>query len=206
MKALFITLSCIFAAITGTVYAASNERDDKVSEVRNVEAFSSIEVTSVATIYFTQSNTYSFKIEGQEKYVKTTTSEVKDGCLVIGFKNKNNENNRNKSVTIYLSAPDLKKVEFTGVGSFNCDAPLKLDDVKFQVEGVGKVNVKDLTCHSLKVDLEGVGNADIHVNCDYLSAHLGGVGHVTLSGTAGKADISKGGVGGVNTRKLKVGR
>lgn len=205
MKALFITLSCIFAAITGTLYAAGNEKNENVSEVRKVEAFSSIEVTSVATIYFTQSNIYSFKIEGQEKYVKTTTSEVKDGCLVIGFKN-NNERNRNKGVTIYLSAPDLKEVEFTGVGSFNCDKPLKLDDVKFQVEGVGKVNVKDLTCRSLKVGLEGVGKADIHVNCDYLSAHLDGVGHVTLSGTAGKADISKDGVGGVNTRNLKVGR
>lgn len=205
MKALFITLSCIFAAITGTLYAADNEKNENVSEVRKVEAFSSIEVTSVATIYFTQSNTYSFKIEGLEKYVKTTTSVVKDGCLVIGFKN-NNERNRNKGVTIYLSAPDLKEVEFTGVGSFNCDKPLKLDDVKFQVEGVGKVNVKDLKCRSLKVGLEGVGKADIHVNCDYLSAHLDGVGHVTLSGTAGKADISKDGVGGVNTRNLKVGR
>ncbi len=205
MKALFITLSCIFGAITGTLYAAGNEKNENVSEVRKVEAFSSIEVTSVATIYFTQSNTYSFKIEGLEKYVKTTTSVVKDGCLVIGFKN-NNERNRNKGVTIYLSAPDLKEVEFTGVGSFNCDKPLKLDDVKFQVEGVGKVNVKDLKCRSLKVGLEGVGKADIHVNCDYLSAHLDGVGHVTLSGTAGKADISKDGVGGVNTRNLKVGR
>lgn len=205
MKALFITLSCIFAAITGTLYAAGNEKNENVSEVRKVEAFSSIEVTSVATIYFTQSNTYSFKIEGLEKYVKTTTSVVKDGCLVIGFKN-NNERNRNKGVTIYLSAPDLKEVEFTGVGSFNCDKPLKLDDVKFQVEGVGKVNVKDLKCRSLKVGLEGVGKADIHVNCDYLSAHLDGVGHVTLSGTAGKADISRDGVGGVNTRNLKVGR
>ena len=48
--------------------------------------------------------------------------------------------------------------------------------------------------------------ADIHVNCDNLSANLDGVGHVTLSGTAGKANITKGGVGGVNTRDLKVGR
>lgn len=206
MKALFITLSCIFAVITGTLYAAGNEKNENVSEVRKVEAFSSIEVTSVATIYFTQSNTYSFKIEGLEEYVKTTTSVVKNGCLVIGVKEGDKNRNRKKGVTIYLSAPDLKEMEFTGVGSFNCDTPLKLDEVKFQVEGVGKVNVKDLTCRSLKVGLEGVGNADIRVNCDYLSANLDGVGHVTLSGTAGKADISKGGVGSVNTRNLKIGR
>jgi hypothetical protein len=171
MKTLFITLSLLFAAVAGTVYAA-NEKDPQVSEVRKVEAFSSVKVTSVATVYFTQS----------------------DG-----------DNNRNKGVTIYLSAPDLKDVEFTGVGSFNCEGALKLNDVKFEIEGVGKVNVKDLTCKSLVVKMEGVGKADIHVDCDRLRASMEGVGSVTLSGRARQADISKGGIGGVNTRNLKIG-
>jgi len=205
MKALFITLSLLFAAIAGTVYAA-NEKDIRVSEVRKVEAFSAVEVTSVATVYFTQGDTYSLKIEGREDYVKTTTTEVKGERLIIGFKDRNGENSRNKGVNIWLTAPDLKKVEFTGVGSFNCDSPLKLDDVIFEVEGVGKVNVKDLTCRSLKVSMEGVGKADIHVNCDRLDASMDGVGSVTLSGTAGQANISKSGIGGVNTRGLKVGK
>lgn len=185
MKALFITLSLLFAAVAGTVYAA-NEKDPQVSEIRKVEAFSSVEVTSVATVYFTQSNNYSLKIEGREEYVTTTTTEVKNDRLIIGFKNKKDgNNNRNKGVTIYLTAPDLKNVEFSGVGSFNCNEALKLSDVKFEIEGVGK--------------------ADIHVNCDRLRASMEGVGSVTLSGRAGQADISKGGIGGVNTRNLKVG-
>ncbi|MCD8092020.1 MAG: DUF2807 domain-containing protein [Bacteroides sp.] len=205
MKSLVITLSLLFAAVAGTVYAANG--DAKVSEVRKVSAFSSVEVTSVATVYFTQSDTYSLKIEGKEKYVTTTSTEVKDDCLVIGFKDGDKKTrNRNDGVTIYLSAPDLKEVEFTGVGSFNCETPLKLDDVTFEVEGVGKLNIDDLTCNNLKVQLEGVGKANIHVHCDYLSASLDGVGHVTLSGEAGHADISKSGIGGVNTSNLKVGR
>ena len=161
-----------------SVYA----QDTKVSEVRKVDAFSSIEITSVGTIYFTQSDTYSFKIEGKEKHVKNTETTVKDGCLLIGFKDRKNKSMRNQKdgVTIWISAPDLKKVEFTGVGEFNCD--------------------------ELKVALRGVGSADIHVVCDYLTARMSGVGDVTLSGTAGHADISKGGIGGVNTCNLKVGR
>ena len=50
--------------------------------------FSSIEITSVGTIHFTQSDTYSFRIEGREKYVKNTETTVKDGRLLIGFKDK----------------------------------------------------------------------------------------------------------------------
>ena len=95
-------------------------QDVKVSEVRKVDAFSSIEITSVGTIHFTQSDTYSFKIEGKEKYVKNTETTVKDGRLLIGFKDKKNKRMRNQKdgVVIWISAPDLKKVEFTGVGEF----------------------------------------------------------------------------------------
>ena len=183
-------------------------QDVKVSEVRKVDAFSSMEVTSVGTIHFTQSDTYSFKIEGKEKYVKNTETTVKDGCLLIGFKDKKNKRMRNQKdgVVIWISAPDLKKVEFTGVGEFKCEKPLKLDEVSFEVKGVGEVHVSDLTCNELKVALRGVGSADIHVACDYLSAKMSGVGDVTLSGTAGHADISKGGIGGGNTDNLKIGR
>ena len=183
-------------------------QDVKVSEVRKVDAFSSIEITSVGTIHFTQSDTYSFRIEGREKYVKNTETTVKDGRLLIGFKDKKNKSRRNQKdgVTIWISAPDLKEVEFTGVGEFNCEKPLKLDEVSFEVKGVGEVNVADLTCNVLKVALRGVGSADIHVVCDYLTARMSGVGDVTLSGTAGHADISKGGIGEVNTDNLKIGR
>lgn len=145
-------------------------QDAKESEVRKVDAFSSIEITSVGTIHFTQSDTYSFRIEGREKYVKNTETTVKDGRLLIGFKDKKNKSRRNQKdgVTIWISAPDLKEVEFTGVGEFNCEKPLKLDEVSFEVKGVGEVNVADLTCNVLKVALRGVGSADIHVVCDYL--------------------------------------
>ena len=44
-------------------------QDAKVSEVRKVDAFSSIEITSVGTIHFTQSDTYSFRQgEVREEY------------------------------------------------------------------------------------------------------------------------------------------
>lgn len=206
MRALFITLSCIFAVVAGSVYAAGDAKEVEVSEVRKVEPFSSIEVVSVATIYFTQSDTYSLKIEGKERLVKNTATTVRRGCLIIDFKDEEKAKHVKEGVTIYLSAPDLKEMEFTGVGSFNCEKPLKLNDVKFQVEGVGKMNVEDLTCRSLDISLEGVGKADIHVVCDQLSASVDGVGRITLSGSARSADISKGGVGSVNTRNLKVGK
>lgn len=204
-------ISIIGAVVLAFAGAAGlRAQDAQVNEVRKVDAFSSIEIASVGTIYFTQGDTYSLKIEGKEKYVKDTETTVRDSCLLIGFREQKEnvavQSPKKQGVTIRISAPDLKNVEFTGVGSFHCEGPLRLDRVRFQVEGVGKVYVEDLTCRTLKVELEGVGKARIHVHCDYLSADMDGVGGITLSGTAGKAEISKGGIGSVNTKGLKVGR
>ncbi|WP_373726101.1 GIN domain-containing protein, partial [Bacteroides heparinolyticus] len=61
-------------------------QNEKVSEVRKVDAFSSVEIHSVGTVYFTQSDVCSLKLEGKEKYVKGMTTTVKNGRLVVSFK------------------------------------------------------------------------------------------------------------------------
>jgi len=212
MKTLTITLGLLFALAVSTVFAAVNGKDVKVSEIRKVENFSSIDITAVATVYFKQSNRCSFKIEGREKWVKETKTHVKDGKLFIE-REKNNENSsfsfgnrKDEGVTIYLTAPDLSELEFSGVGSFNCRSLLKLNDVRLNVEGVGKVSVADLICKTLQVDLQGVGKAIIHVDCNHLDARVEGIGHIDLSGSAGSANISKGGIGSVNTSNLRIGQ
>lgn len=178
----------------------------KVSEVRKVAPFTSIDVTSVAAIYFTQGDVCSLKMEGEEEYVKKTTTQVTDGCLKIGFKREEKKNFQNtEGLVIYLTAPDLQRLDFTGVGSFCCEEPLKVDCLQVHVEGVGKVRVDDLTCQTLEVHLEGVGSAELNVQCNALSAHLEGIGSVSLSGRAGRADIRKDGLGSVNTNRLKIG-
>ena len=48
-------------------------------------------------------------------------------------------------------------VEFVGVGEFNCEEPLKLDKLEFEVKGVGDVHVKDLTCRDLRGGFAGCG-------------------------------------------------
>ena len=108
-------------------------------------------------------------------------------------------------LSIYICAPDLQKVAFEGVGSFNCKSRLNLKDVKFDVEGVGSLHVADLHARNVQVSLEGVGSGELAVDCEHLDASIEGVGSLTLSGKAKSAQISKDGIGSVSTRRLKVG-
>lgn len=132
---------------------------------------------------------------------------VKDGVLLITWAEKGKKKtakNVNR-LSIYISAPDLQEVTFEGVGSFNCKSRLNLKNVKFDIQGVGSLNVADLHARNVKITLEGVGSGELTVDCDRLDASVEGVGSLTLSGKARSAHISKDGIGSVSTRRLKVG-
>ena len=105
----------------------------------------------------------------------------------------------------YISAPELSRVDVEGVGSFRCEKKLKLKNLELNMTGVGSINIADLECKTLRARLEGVGKVNVHVNCVNLIANADGVGHMTLSGYAKTAKITKDGIGGVNTRNLETG-
>ena len=196
-----MALTLAFLAAIGA-WAADN---DRVTQTRKVDNFTRIEVTAVANLYFTQGETVSLRIEGREKYVNLTTTEVKNGKLRIGMSDKGKKRKGNKNgVDIYITAPILEGVEFTGVGSFNCKETLKADDIRFDVEGVGSLDVRDLQCETLTLRLNGVGNADVEVHADHVDASMEGVGSVTLRGKTRTAELEKSGIGSLNTRKLEI--
>lgn len=205
-KIVRILAGLVMGLICVNCASAKGSNEEKVSESRNVSAFHSIEVESVVSVYFTQSNTYSLRVEGEKKWVNQTKCTVKDGVLLITWAEKGKKTTKNvNGLSIYVSAPDLQKVAFEGVGSFNCKSRLNLKDVKFDVQGVGSLKVADLHARNVKIALEGVGSGELTVDCDRLDASVEGVGSLTLSGKARSAHISKDGIGSVSTRRLKVG-
>lgn len=196
---IIVALVLVFAGAAGAL--AQNEQ---VSEVRKVDDFSSIRIKSVANVEFTQGDKYSLRLEGKEKWVKLTTTEVKNGYLVISFKKGEKSVKNINGLKLYVTAPTLEVVELTGVGSLECKEPLKLDDFTLRINGVGSAEVADLTCHRFTVSLNGVGDAEVNVDCDYLKARMGGVGSLELRGSAGEADVSRSGIGSLNTKRLKI--
>ena len=203
--ALYILLAATLAFFCVST-ACAKDGDARVSQTRKVEAFHAIDISAIGEIIFTQADRYSLRIEGKEKSVnRTTTSVSGDGTLHIGFKGRSGRGNNN-GVKIFLSAPSLDGIEFSGVGSFRCEDVLKLDgDLNIDIDGVGEVVIDDLACRNLDIDLDGVGDAEITVNCDYVNASMHGVGSVTLRGNARSANLSRGGIGDLDTKGLNIG-
>ena len=83
-----------------------------------------IVLQSVGNIIFTQSAGCACRLEGPSEFVEKTRVTVKNGTLVISYKDKNAKNIKN--LTLYITAPDLSKVKIDGVGNFDAKEELKL--------------------------------------------------------------------------------
>lgn len=201
MKRLIVSVMVAICMAVLSLFCMSMQIIDNAQVVRKeckVSGFTAIEMDAVGNIVFVQGDKYSLTLEGSPRWVAAIKYRVEDNCLKIDM---NREKNRmQKGVNLYITAPDLKKVEFDGVGNFNCDTPLKVDEFDLEFDGVGNIKITDLVCRRADMDVDGVGEVSIRINCDELKAGFDGVGNVTLSGSAKKADIDKARVGRVNLR------
>ena len=183
-KNIFIVAIAVLLSVAFCSLSAQN-----VSKDYNVDEFSAINLQSVGNIIFTQSAGCSCRLEGPSEFVEKTRVTVKNGTLVISYKDRNARNIKN--LICYITAPDLSKVKIDGVGNFDAKEELKLKNIAFELDGVGNCNVKSLYCDELNVD------------CSTIKAKVDGVGNITVSGKADAAFFKRDGVGKINSKNLK---
>ena len=194
--------------VLGAFFTFSQAQTDKtITRNESVSQFSSIRFEAVGDVNFEQSSEYSLRIEGPRKFVEKVLVKVKNGELILTYKE---QNNKSKRVKFYITAPDLSRVNMEGVGAFRCEKKLEMKDLELNMSKGNSfieklIRIADLECKTLRARMEGIGKINVHVHCVKLVAKADGVGHMTLSGYARSADVTSDGIGGVNTRNLQVG-
>ena len=176
--------------------------------------FKAIDVSVVADVYYTQNNgnkhdvKLDFSAIQDEKDRELLKQKVKvvyrDGGVEIGLTGnvKNMKGmNEGKRLKVYITSPDLVKVDMEGVGSFHA-GDVNSDQLTLDNEGVGSMYFKSILANKLKVTNEGVGSVNIDkVTGDDFSIDNEGVGKVNVGFyQGGKLDIDNEGVGKVSAK------
>lgn len=195
-KNVFIAAIMVFLSMALCPLLAQN-----ITKDCNVSDFTSINLQSVGNIIFTQSDSYSCRMEGPAEFVEKTQVSVQGSTLIITHKQQ--KKNNIKNLTLYISAPILNAVQIDGVGNFTVNETLKLKTISFQLNGVGNFDVKNLQCDNVNARVNGVGNMELNVNCRMVDAAVSGVGSITLSGKADTAELRREGIGKISHKKLK---
>lgn len=220
MKKTFLCASilCLIAALP--LFAFSQKNDDKdekqiegsgniITKDIAVQSFSELKTSGVFSVYLTQGDVESVKIEADDNFQPLFEVKNEGSKLIvkmqdhIHFKTKKGS----KGMKVYITFRKLKNLELSTVGNVSADKKLSFDDLSITNSSVGSINL-NLSAHSLNMNNESVGTVMLSGNADEAVINNNGVGSLkAYDFVVQKMDINNSGVGPaeVNVEKeLKV--
>jgi hypothetical protein len=182
----FITL------VAASCDSVDNGKNEKVkgngqvtSENRNAGGtFTGVSTLGNFNVYLSIGNTPSVKIEGESNILPYIETYVDKGSLMVRSKD-NVSLNTDQPVKVYITAPQLNKIESEGNGDI-----------------VGETPITDAA--KIELQLKGNGNVKLDVDAPNVEAVIGGTGSFNLKGQTKTFDCKIMGNGSLSAFDLQT--
>ncbi|MFO7575205.1 MAG: head GIN domain-containing protein [Bacteroidales bacterium] len=196
---LAITLSAE-AQLRRTVYA----RGPVTTEERKAGSFHSVKVSTGITVYLTQGNEESIKVEADENLHEYIATEIRGGVLNIysEFSIRNA-----KSRKVYVTIKEVKSLKTSSAGDIKGLTPLVADMLKLSTSSAGDINL-EVSAKEIEAVTSSSGDITLQGTADKLTAHLSSAGDLhAFELTVKEAEISVSSAGDAKitvTERLKA--
>lgn len=174
----------------------SNEpqRGDSTTKTFDVADFNAIEVSGIASIHFTQGNEFKVRAAGTPTLMEHLSVKVKDGVLTIDYTNETSHDitlNGPAFVNVYVTAPDLQKVEMEGATRFYASS-ISTNTMSMDISGATLLSIGRLKANSVESEISGAGNLNLSVEAETCDLECTGAckGTVSFKGGDLNLDIS----------------
>ena len=212
LKLLFILMVSIFLVSCKLTGIKGN--GDMVSETRNIEEFSKIDVSGNFDVEINVGEPISFKIIAESNLLKFIKTKVKKNTLYIMTK----ENLRpREDLRILISVPSLDGIECSGVNDivaqginserFEIDlsgaASIHISGntgyLSIEVSGAADLMAREFITENVRIDVSGAANAEVFAtrSCD---AEVSGAGYIELYGDAKDVNMDISGAGSLERK------
>ena len=206
-------VSCVSCGYTKT--SMFEVDGPQVTQVRPIKGFEKIEVIGSPTVYYTQADTFSVRVEGPEDMVDKIVTTVDDGTLTIRNKGKIGMFNISlgdmNKLSVKVSSPDLIGVVVSGSGDFFSSRTVDTDEMQISLRGSGDISFERIICDHCVTELVGsgdisidrlesqtsdaslIGSGDIQIrqwNVDDTDVSLRGSGDITIDFVEGCRKVS----------------
>jgi hypothetical protein len=150
----------------------SNGNTDR--QTRNVDEFSRVYLSVDATLYITQGSPQKLEIEADPDVLADIETEVNGESLNI----KTQKNLRNKTITVYITVPEIEGLGVAGSGTILGQGKISADDLDLEVAGSGKIELSDVSAAELSADIAGSGDIQVSGTAsDELEVEIAGSGN-----------------------------
>ncbi len=151
-----------------TVYA----RGKVTTEERKVGSFHSITVSSGITVYVTQGERESMRVEADENLHDYIVTETRGGVLNI-YTRANIRNARSRKV--YVTMREVRSLKTSSAGDIICLTPIVADDLVLSTSSAGDINI-EVRAKQVKAGSSSSGDITLKGSADKLSASLSSAG------------------------------
>lgn len=172
MKHFFLTLLLLLSCLS----SASSINDTRE---RNLSGFNALVVEDCFEVHYTESSSFRIYIDTLDgEILSRSKTEVIDGTLHLSY-----NGNRLERVPVYISAPELSKVNVSGVSSFIAETDMNLPYADLMISGTGSLTLRSLTTTLAHVTKKGTGSfaMDGALVCDTLIGEVEGAGAMKLN-------------------------
>ena len=158
-------VSCVSCVSCGRNGMEVFDGGPEVTQVRPLKFFDKIEIFGSPTVCYSQSDSFSVKVEGPERLVDDIITKVEGGTLSIRNKGKIGMVNINfgnmGDVVVYVKSPDLVSVSLNGSGDFISKNRIDTDEMRVVLRGSGDMTFNDILCDHCTTELTGSGDIDV---------------------------------------------
>lgn len=149
--------------------------DDRISEERNVKNFNSVHLSGSGHLTIIQGNAESLEVEADAELMQYIKTEVKNGTLVLGLKDRKWHRifHFDSPIHYYLTLKDLKRLRLSGSGAIEAEH-IKSDKLTITISGSGDVEIANLNAKDLDVEISGSGECHLKGKAPRQSVYISG--------------------------------
>jgi len=151
-----------------------------VEDVRNLDGFTAVKVSSGIDVYLSQGNDFEVKVEADENLHEVILTELEGKTLVVKTERVSIRNAKSKKVHVTL--PELTALKISSAGDCVGQTPFSCEDLHLSVSSAGDLS---LEVESGRIDLD-----------------ISSSGDVRLSGSADEFNVSLSSAGDLNAFDL----
>lgn len=172
MKKFFSILAIAILACSSVFAADENKVIDKNL---NVGVFEKIILKGSDKIVYTQGDKVSVRIHGVKEQVDAVIvnkngntlevsrkSSINNGMGLRSLFNAINNGQREESLVIYVTSPDIIGITLMGSGDFVGKGKIDTDNLDIFLQGSGDIDLDDIVCDNIKVKTQGSGDIEIN--------------------------------------------
>ena len=163
------------AMILSSCFAVGSEVEE-----RNITNFNELEVSGLAEVFITQTNSESVEVKVSGMPIEDVITRVENGKLLISTKGFHS----GESVKVYVNYVLLESIKTAGSAELTGMNTLNAGDLSITTSGAGDIKDLDIIALNLDVNISGSGNADLDVNVDSVNINMVDRGDLDISGVA----------------------